>query len=179
MLIKSPAIIAFVFLICAGCATSQANKKPGFFTYPADLNGDGRFKIVEVEDKSVSATGEGLEVVVYEKSKEKEKIDSISLPGKYIKMDLLELNPSDTRQQIAIYSKVEDNATNLVIYKLQNNILTKMFDATSEYGVELDSLGVITRVKIGKIKAHQQANSPNCVNEWESWVWTGDKFVKE
>ena len=180
MKIKLMIPVVLAVLICAGCATTQVNKNLGFSTYKADLNGDGGSEVVEVEDKSVSGNGSGAEIVAYEKKgKEKKKIDSIAVPGKFTKVDFIQLNPSESQQQIAVYSKVEDNATNLVVYQLQNNIFSKMFDATSEYGIGLNNAGVITRIKIGKAQGKGSNNSPNRVNDWDSWVWTGDKFVKE
>jgi hypothetical protein len=173
-------IIFLAAFILAGCATTDKNIKPGCSSYTADLNGDGGLEIVEIEDKAEAGTGSGIELIVNERSKgkEKKKIDSITLEGKFTKLDLLELN-NNGQKQIAVYSKVEDNATNLVIYRLQNNILSKMFDATSEYGIDVNSMGVITRIRLGKAASRQQTDSPNCVNDWETWVWTGDKFVKE
>jgi hypothetical protein len=176
--------IFFVFifisaLMVVGCATTQKNKTPGVTTYMADLNGDGSNKVVELEDKTVTGNGSGTEVTVYSRGKEKKKIDSISLPGKFTKVDFIQLNPSNSQQQIAVYSRVEGNATNLVVYRLQNNIFSKMFDATSEYGIDLDNMGVITRIKIGRARDYESINSPNRVHDWESWVWTGDKFIKE
>jgi hypothetical protein len=135
--------------------------------------------VVEIEDKSASGAGIGTEVVVYSRGKEKKKLDAILLPGTFSKIDFIQLDSMSDIQQIAIYTRLGDNSTNLVVYRLQNNILSKMFDATSEYGINLDNMGVITRIKIGKAGKSLLQNSPNCVNEWESWVWTGDKFIKE
>lgn len=164
----------------AGCASAPKNTTPGFSTYTASLSGDGAMQIIDVQDKAEAGTGSGVDITVYNKGRDKEKtkIDSISLPGRFSKLDLLELNV-DGQKQLAIYTRIEGNVTNLVIYCLQNNILTKMFDSSSEFGIKIDSMGVITHVRIGKAQSRPQPNSPNCFNEWQSWVWAREKFVKE
>lgn len=164
----------------AGCASAPKDITPGFSTYTASLSGEGAMQIIDVQDKAEAGSGSGIDIVVYKKGKgkEKTKIDSIELPGKLSKLDLIELN-ADGQKQLAIYTRSGGNVTNLVVYCLQNNILTKMFDSSSEFGIKIDSLGVITRIKIGKAQSRPQPNSPNCLNEWQSWVWTGSKFVKE
>ena len=169
------ALFAFV-----GCASTPKNTTPGFSTYMASLSGDGGMQIIDVQDKAEAGTGSGIDVIVYSKGKgkEKTKIDGIELSGKLTKVDLIELN-NDGQKQLAIYIRKDGNMTNLVVYCLQNNILTKMFDTSSEFGIKIDSMGVITRIKIGKPQSGQQLNSPNCLNEWQSWFWSGDKFVKE
>ena len=168
-------VVFLAIFVLAGCASTPKNTTPGFSTYTASLSGDGGMQIIDVQDKAEAGTGSGIDVTVYSKGrgKEKTKIDGIELSGKLSKVDLIELN-SDGQKQLAIYTRIDGNMTNLVVYCLQNNILTKMFDTSSEFGIKIDSLGVITRIKIGKAQSRPQPNSPNCLNEWQSWVWAGD-----
>ncbi|MCX5705687.1 MAG: hypothetical protein NTZ92_06500 [Candidatus Omnitrophica bacterium] len=173
-------ILILAAFVLTGCASTPKNTTPGFSTYTANLSGDGSMQIIDVQDNAEAGTGNGIDVTVYSKGrgKEKTKIDGIELSGKLSKVDLIELN-NDGQKQLAIYTRKEGNITNLVVYCLQNNILTKMFDSSSEFGIKIDSMGVIARIKIGKPQSRPQPNSPNCLNEWQTWVWAGDKFVKE
>ena len=173
-------VVILALFAFAGCASTPKNTTPGFSTYSANLFGDGSMQIIDVQDKAEAGTGSGIDVTVYNKGrgKEKTKVDGLEFSGKLTKLDLIELN-NDSQKQLAIYTRESGNVTNLKIYCLQNNILTKMFDSSSEFGIKIDSMGVITRIKIGKPQSRPQPNSPNCLNDWQNWVWAGDKFVKE
>ena len=169
-------ICALIFLF-SGCATSGGSAKDkNIKTYTGILDSDGASQLITVEDKS--DTGAGTIITVSARDKAKTVIDTLTLPSKVTKFELVDLDKKGINQ-LAIYSKSENNATHFLLYRLNNNQLTKMFDATSEFGIASQFEGTIPRVKIGKSRAMQQKNSPNFVNDWDTWVWTGEKFIKE
>jgi hypothetical protein len=172
-------VILAVFL-SGGCASApvkfREDAKKNLKTYTADLNGDGNKEIVRVEDKFDTDSVSLITVEKQDKKKNAETIDSFSVFGKIRNFELIELN-SDGQKQMAIYFDDRDKIPNLVIYQLLNNRLLKMFEVSSPYGIAANLGGGMPRIKIGR--APRNDNSPNRIPEWESWVWGGERFIRE
>jgi hypothetical protein len=170
-------VLVAVLFLASGCVTmskSQVNKidKSKFKKYAADLNGDGIKELVESEDKTAA---EAITVVTVKKNAKGEEIDHIIVPGKIRKIEFIELNLDDQERMVILFEG-KDNLSGVVIYHLQNNQLSKIFYASSDYGIQTD-FGVIPRIRIGKLSGRN--NSPNLIPDWETWVWASDKFVRE
>ncbi|MDD5730969.1 MAG: hypothetical protein PHN57_07590 [Candidatus Omnitrophica bacterium] len=175
MKIRYVIILALASLFAAGCATEGKPKANNANTkvYFADLNGNGQKEIIETEDRSsVDST---FEVRVKNNDKTANTIDGFSLPGKVKSVEFPDLN-LDGRHWPVVYFEGKDNKPSIAVYKLNNDKLSKIFFATSEYGIEAD-FDSTARIKIGK--ARRSTKSPNLVSDWDNWVWTGEKFVPE
>ena len=176
-------VLLGIFLV-GGCVTapSKSEKKEGanknIKTYTADLNGDGGKEIVETEDRF---NADSVSVITVKKQVKKKKIpetiDSVLVSGKIKKLDFIELIP-DGGKKMAVYFDGKDNFSNIVIYQLQNDKLSMMFAASSLYGIDAQFAPNMPRIKIGKLPSRAK-DSPNIVPEWDTWVWTGDKFIKD
>ena len=167
-----------VFL-SAGCLTTGVKKEKNdkIKTYSEDLYGDMQKEIIEVEDKFDKEGKTQITVKKPGKKKEVEILDTTPVYGKVRKFELVDLDNSGQKRMAVIFDD-SDNVPNIIIYKLQNNRLAKMFEAASIYGIDAELGACMPRVKIGKAPTQGTA-SPNLVPEWDSWVWSGDKFIKE
>jgi hypothetical protein len=175
-------LIVLAAFLSAGCASAPSKKegaKKKVETYTGDLNGDGLKETVEVEDK-LDSCGE-YEVSIYrqQKRKEKETIDKFSIPGKLRKFELVELN-ADGQTQISVTFDGKDDNSSIVVYQLLSGKLSKMFEASSPYGILTDYTFGFARIKIGKPPRGGE-ESPNRMPDWESWIWLKDKdtFIRE
>jgi hypothetical protein len=167
--------LVLIFLLSAGCATQGKPKKdnPNIRKYFADLDGDGRKEIIETEDKT--ATESKYIVTVKENNKMAKVIDTFSLSGKIRDIEFAEFN-LDGQEWMAIYFDQMDNSSGIAIYKLTNNKFTKVFFAVSVYGIEASLDPMAPRIKVGK--PPREKSSPNLVPDWDVWLWTGDKFIR-
>jgi hypothetical protein len=172
--------VSALALLLSGCATSakeKATKDKKTTTHMVDLNGDGAKEIIEAQDKFDT---DGIYVITVKralKKKETEDLDSFTVPGKMKKLEFIELY-FDKEQQIAVTYVDKDNVSGIMVYQLKNDKLSQIFVASSKYGVEGEFVTALAQVKIGK-PPRGGDNSPNRIPEWEVWVWTGDKFIKE
>lgn len=172
--------VSALVLLSSGCATAEkgkVSKDKKTTTQMVDLNGDGRKQIIETQDKF---DAQGIYVITVKralKNKQTETLDSFTVPGKVKKLEFLELY-FDKRQQMAVTYVDKDNVQGIVIYQLTNDKLSQMFLATSKYGVEGEFTSALEKIRIGK-PPRGGDDSPNRIPEWEVWVWTGDKFIKE
>ena len=173
MKIKFMLIMVLAISLSAGCATIGNNRSAdkNVRKYLADLNGSGINLLVETNDKTSSESR--TLVTVKSNDKTGEVIDSFSLPGKIRNLDFAELN-HDGQNWIVVCFDGKDNLSNLDIYQLKNNKLVKVFSAHSAYGIESTFEG-LAKIKIGK--SLQGNSSPNLVPLWDTWVWSGDKFI--
>lgn len=149
---------------------TRANKEK-IKSYVIDINADGSKETIEVEDRFLTDTAFVLTV----KNRRKEVIDSLCIPGKIRKLELIDLNDNGQKQMLVYFDGVPD-LSNIIIYQLKNNKLYKIFAIASEYGVDA-RFDTIPRIKVGK--PSKSNNSSNFLPDWDSWVWVGDKFIRE
>ena len=174
MKIKNIVPLVLLILLFAGSAVAgrpKANNQ-NLRRYSVDLNGDGSRKLIEMEDKTAA---DSITLVSVKDNKKSEAIDSFSVPGKIRKIEFRELS-SGQQQRIVIYFDGKNNASNIAIYQLNNNKFSKIFFASSAYGIEAN-FDLVARIKIGRASGHN--NSPNLIPEWDTWIWASDKFIKE
>jgi len=175
------AALALLALLSAGLISASdaqaANKKIDQNTkiYYADLNGDGRKEMIEIEDRSAKDAVFILSVGNRNRNKTMDLIDGLVISGKIRKIELVDLN-DDGQMQIVVYFDDLERVSNIIVYQLKNNKLYKIFSAASEYGVAAE-FETIPRIKVGKPSKYN--NSSNFLPDWDSWVWLGDKFVKD
>jgi len=177
MKIKFIIVLVLLSLITAGYASDdevkpRKTKNPNITLYYADLLGAGSNMLVEVEYKSLPEPVTEVRAKINKKS---EIIDSFSIPGKIRNILFKEFN-FDRKQRIIITFDGKNNISNIVIYQFNDGKLTKIFFASSAFGIETD-FRAASRVKIGK--SLQPEDSPNCIPDWDTWIWIGDKFIKE
>jgi len=174
MKMKSIILMVSLGLLFTGSAAAGKPKanSPDFHRYFVDLNGDGTKKVVEVEDETVT---DSITLVSVKDNKKSETIDSFSIPGKIRKIEFRDLG-HDRKQRIFVYFDGKDNFFSIIIYQLKNDRLSKIFSASSAYGIEAD-FDSFTRIRIGKASRYSQ--SPNLIPDWDTWIWAGDKFIKE
>lgn len=173
-------IILAVFLL-NGCATqaksknesrSRVNKSSRI--YKLDLDCDGKKEIISIQD-NFDKNGESIITIA---KPDRSKIDSISFAGRFIRLEFIDLNV-DGSKQIAVYSQKENNCTNLIIYRLNNNKLLTIFNTGSSYGIDTNFGSVLARISVAKPKYSEKNPSLSDTLEWERWVWVGERFIKE
>lgn len=170
-------LVSLIFFL-SGCVTlgnksKDKLKKPPQI-YKVDLNNDLMEEIIEVKDGSDT----GVDTTIVITKQDKSKIDSLTVYGKFTKVEFIDLN-EDGYKQIALFYEGKDNSSKLTIYNLKNNKLTKIFTIENKCGIDTDFSSVLARIKVGKSKAGQSDCSANYPEDWEIWVWSGDKFIKE
>jgi len=139
-----------------------------------DLDNNGLKEIVKIDDKS--DTDQRFTVMVM--SQKKEEIDSVSAAGKFKKIELVDLKGDDSKQ-IVVHYKDLDGFYNVVIYRLKDDTLIKIFSTKSSYGVDTEFDSTLPRIKVGKAKYSGGSGYSSDVPDWEVWVWMEDRFVKE
>jgi hypothetical protein len=170
-------ILLCLILIFNGCASFSSKKEanPNLKTYFSDLNGDGIKEIIEVENLYDTKGEVIIRVIAYDKK----KLDEITIPGRLIKIEFIQLNADNTMQLAVSY---EDNKadTNLNIYQLKSEKLYKIFVIATKCGIESYFDSSLARIKVGRPKhGEKECSRDTVVSEWDVWVWTGEKFIKE
>lgn len=127
-------------------------------SYRIDLDSDGERETIKVENRLL--TDNDYLITISKKDKAKTKM--ISVPGQFREIEIIDLN-EDGFNQIAIYYEDNNDYSNLVIYSLKNNKLIKVFAISNPSGIETDFKSVLARINTGN----------------ESWVWGGNKFIRE
>jgi hypothetical protein len=143
-------------------------------SYKIDLDGDSKTEIIRIE--AASAADKQTKVIVTRK--DSVDMGSFTVPGTFNKLELIDLN-EDGCKQIAVYCAGKDNYTNLAIYSFKNNKLSRIFSAGSNCGMDTDFRTVLARVKIGRQRRIEKGNSYTDIPEWDVWVWSGERFIKE
>lgn len=156
-------------------AKNKAEKKPKLFdVYKFDLDGDGKAEIIRVDNnKNPSAN---TRVVVLRRNRT--EIGSFTVAGAFNKITLVDLN-EDGHKQLAVFCSASDNFTNLAVYGFKNNKPLKVFAAGSSLGIEADFRSVLARIKVGRVKKIEKGYAYTDIPEWDTWVWSGDKFILE
>ena len=172
--IKFISVIGLVMAL-TGCMTEGKPKAtdPSLRIYSGDLRGNGAKVVVEVQDKSAAASL--FLVRVKNNDKAAELIDSLSITGKIKKVEFADLS-LDGKDSMVIYFDGENAISNIAIYQLKNDKLSKIFSAVSPYGIEAD-FETTPRIKIEKAPEGNGASS--VAAKWDIWVWTGDKFIRD
>ena len=170
-------LFALIFLLC-GCATLSNKAKEGkpkedIQLYFDDLDNDKVLESIEVYDKARKHTDVSLTIA----KPKKPKIASMTVPGTFNKIEIIDLN-EDGYKQIALHYE-DENGNNLVIYNFKDSKLSKTFSFRSKCVIEAYFSSVLSRIKVGKPKAGQSDCSSGYPEEWETWVWMGEKFIKE
>lgn len=170
-----------IFLI-SGCLTGDKNKNnanKNITTYTSDLDGDLLPETIEVENRFATDGNTVVKIIKGQKDKKaEEKTCSFVIPGHYSKVEFIDLN-EDGLKQMAVYYDTKDAYTHLAIYRLKNNKVTKIFSTSSNCDIEADFSSLLARIKVGK----SNDGSDDCAGGgsayWETWVYTGEKFIKE
>ncbi len=161
-------------LLAAGCATGgkyrpQSHDK--LKVYYADLRGDEGREVIETEDKTAAGAGT---VITVRNASTGDPIDHAVVDGVISKAEFVAFEVGGRERIIVLFSG-KDKLTHISVFQLTNEKLSKIFDAASAQGVETD-FGAIPRIKIGRAPARP---SPNLVPDWDTWVWSVEKFIKE
>lgn len=168
----------FLTLLVCGCvtlgtATKDGRLKEDIQLYVADLDNDQIPESIEVYDKGRKHSD--VEITVAKPKKP--KLASITAPGVFNKIEIIDLN-EDGYKQLALYYE-DDSKANLVIYNFKDNKLTETFSIKNECIIETDFSSVLARIKLGKPKPGQSDCLTVYPEEWQTLVWTGEKFLKE
>ena len=176
MKLKLITIFSLLIFVSASCPThafAAKPKKANIQRYFVSLNGDGSKQCVEVEAITLPAP---LTEVRIRNNKKSEVIDSFSVLGKLRTINFTDFN-FDQRDRIVVLYDDENDTSNIAVYQLGNNKLSKIFFASSAYGIEPD-FTTASRIKIGK-SPKTGPDNPNLIPEWDVWIWCGDRFIKE
>ncbi|MFC1805208.1 hypothetical protein ACFLZ3_05235 [Candidatus Omnitrophota bacterium] len=171
--LQAAVILGLFFL--GGCATFGASKDDSVIdSHMLDLDRDGVNECIEVWDES----GEGKETLIVVRQRRSKKVSDFTVAGRFTGIEFFDLD-WDGRKQIAVYYKDEKKNENLVIYEYKNSRFSKIFYGQSTCRIEADFSAMIARVKIARPARGQRDCFPLSRNEWETWVWTGEEFVRE
>lgn len=169
-------LVLTVFLL-AGCVTGRGSIKDSL-VYKLDMNNDGVKEITEVKHDPLDSAKTTIVVNKLERAKLKTLVDSFLVPGRFKKLEFVDLN-EDGNKQIVVYYKNNDGYESLSIYKLKNDSLLKLFNIGSRCGLDTQFNSVLSRIKVCNSQYASGNNYFVDVASWESWVWSGEKFVKE
>lgn len=167
-----PLLVLGLLFTCSAMAGQPKGKNSNIRIYFANLAGDGRQMVIETEDKAAT---DSITLVSVRYNKKGEVVDSFTIPAKIRKIEFKDFN-FDQQQRIVVHFEDKDRVCYLVIYQFKNDRLSKVFSAKSAYGIEAN-FDLFTRIKVGKASAH--SNSSVSTPDWDNWVWTSDKFIKE
>ncbi len=167
-------VILALFLVVIYAPQAIPKDTPGTKTQKIDLNNDRVKEIVQIEDKFDT---DGVSIVTIAKPKA-DKIASFQVPGRFNAIEFAELD-GDGQKQIVVYYEGKDGSSNLVIYSLKNNKLSKIFTISSPCGIEADLSTILARVRVDKPVCDEEGCYCNDLPNWEKWVWSGERFIKE
>jgi len=175
-MIKRSLAILFLLLavFAAQDAEAKAVRKDPSKIFRSDLDGDAKIEIIRVED--IPGAGKGSKVIV--SRRDHTDVASFTVSGVFKKLEIIDLNVDDYKQ-IAVSSRGDDGSANLVIYSFKNNEFSCVFSVGSKYGIDTDFNTALGRVKIGKQRRVTDGSSYTDIPEWDVWVWSGDKFIRE
>jgi len=164
-------------LLLGGCATDGQLKggKKNIKIYKADLDNDLMQEIIEVEDKALA----GAVISLKRTDKHKTEVASIKVPGRLTKTEFIDLKRDGYNQIAVYYDDFDNNTANLVIYKLKDSKLSKVSVFCGRCGIEGFFGSAIGRVKVGRPKEGEVSCPSESAAEYDFWVWSGEKFIKE
>jgi len=170
-MLKLMFVFSAVFFLLTGCE-SVPKPKPGEenFTeiFMFNLDSAGKKEIIEVKKLP-------HESLVMVRSMDNKPIGEFRAPGVFKKIEFVEMN-MDGNKQIVLYYKTGD-LNNLVIYKIKNNDLEKMFLVEGACTIDVDFDTYLSRIKFTK----RSSDEVDCLHAGarESWIWDGERFLKE
>ncbi|MDD2689760.1 MAG: hypothetical protein PHT41_06400 [Candidatus Omnitrophica bacterium] len=164
-------------LLISGCATqgkSKASdiKKISLKIAKLDLDNDNLPEVIKVEVESK----EDAPIIVTIARPDKSERASFQIPGVFDRIEFAELN-NDGYKQIAVFYHDKEGRMHLVVYRLKNDTLFKIFAVSSACGLDAEFGGSLPRVKVGKPRFGQEKCLPDDIFDWEIWVWQGDRFI--
>ncbi len=164
-------------LLISGCATQGKTKgasseKRVLKLVKLDLDNDGLLEFVKVEIES----REDAPAIITITRPDKSERASFTIPGSFNRIEFIELN-NDGHKQIAVFYEDKEGRIHLVIYRLKNDSLFKIFAVNSSCGLDAEFGVLLPRVKVGKPRFGQDKCSPDDIFDWEIWVWGGDRFI--
>lgn len=170
-------IVCLLFTLsgCVSLFQSKKKENPNLKTYIFDLDGNGIKEVVEIED--LYDTKSEVDIRVFDYTKK--KLDALVIPGRLIKIEFIQLNDNNA-MQLAVYYEDQKADTNLDIYQLKNEKMYKIFKMATKCGIESYMDSSLARIKVGRPKpGEKDCSRDSVVTEWDVWVWTGEKFIKE
>jgi hypothetical protein len=153
---------------------ARASRDDPSKVYKSDLDNDAKIEIISVDP----ASGAGKETRVTVTRRDHTNAGSFTVPGLFKKLEIIDLN-EDGYKQIAVYSRGDDGSANLVIYSFKNNEFSRVFAAGSKHGIDTDFHSALGRVRIGRQRRVTNGPSYTDIPEWDVWVWSGEKFIRE
>ncbi|MCK9614136.1 MAG: hypothetical protein M0R48_01380 [Candidatus Omnitrophica bacterium] len=169
-----------ILFLLGGCLTTNKKKNDkNIEIYKLDLDKDMIEEVVEIENRFAAHGDMLIKITKPAKNKKAEpKIFNFTINGQFNKVEFAELG-CDGFKQMLIYYDTAKKFTHLVIYKFKNDKVSQIFLASSNCDIETD-FDTVPRVKIAKnIDRGNDCSVIARGNEWESWAWDGEKFVKE
>lgn len=169
-------------ILLSGClitGKTKDDKKKNIETYKVDLDADGAPELIEIEDRFVESNDSIVRITKLSNNRNvAPKEYNLVLPGHFIRAEIIDLD-TDNFRQLAFYYESKANRVNIVIYKLKNDKVSKIFSISSNCDIETN-LDLVPRVRVAKSKVGGKDCSASLQgNDWESWAWNGEKFIKE
>jgi len=167
-------VLAVFFL--AGCAgTPKAKDGAHTKIFRQDLDNNGTKETIKVEDKFDASSNTVITVIMRDGT----VAGSFTLPGRFRNMEFIDLYENEFKQ-MAIYCDRNDNSSDLELWGLKNNKLSKLSAFRSPCGIDAD-WSTIYRVRV----CNPGSRGRNCSSEnsaachWDVWSWSGERFIKE
>ncbi len=174
-------ILLFIVYCLIGCAPEhkivrdKIDKSKTVETYRKDINKDGIREVISMEERDNS--GENVVITICKEDKAKTKLDSIAVEGIFKRIRFVDLN-GDQVLALAIFSLTPEGAYRLIIYKLSDDGLKRVFSITSKCGIDADFSSPLSRIKV--VKPNRIAGEETCDGnqELDTWIWSGERYIK-
>ncbi|MEI8349685.1 MAG: hypothetical protein WCI77_05985 [Candidatus Omnitrophota bacterium] len=173
-------VLVLLAVSFSSCLTLNGKKEKlpkGVEQFKVDLDNDMIAEVVEVTDRFDAQADALVTITKKDKEPSKNKVNTFTVPGRFTKIQFIDLNNNDYKQ-IVVYYEAKGMLA-LVIYDIKDNRLSRLFTAESSCGVDGDFDSGLSRVKIGKNKSGTADCSTEQLDTWELWAWSGEKFIKE
>lgn len=188
MKIKNTAKLLFscymLYAICymlSGCAPEhkivrdKVDKTKTVETYRKDINKDGVREVISLEDNNNS--GENVVITISKEDKAKTKLDSLAVEGIFKRIKFVDLN-GDQIFALAVSSITPNGAYRLMIYKLTEDGLSRIFSISSKCGIEADFSSPLSRIKVVKPNRVGGVDTCDGNQELDTWIWAGERYIK-
>jgi hypothetical protein len=169
-------VLLFIFAGQQASAKDKTSPDKSPKVYKFDLDGDGRMEIIRIEN--AASPDSKTQVNITRGTRADPDPINFTVPGSFGRLEVIDLN-EDGYKQMAVYSSGQDEYANLAVYSFKNGKPFKVFAAASNCGIETDFRSVLARIKVGRQRSIESSNSSTDIPEWDAWVWTGEKFIRE
>jgi len=148
-------------------------------SYKIDLDMDGDFELITVEQKSVMIKDSKelpteAKIMVFSPDG---KPNTFSIPDKIKNIEFISLN-KDGKKQIVAWSSGQGGYTNLAIYRYKYGRLSELFRNGSIFPIKAELAADKPTIKVGRANLEQKGDSFRSGEPlWQVYIWNGRRFI--